>query len=129
MTATIGRTAPSRATERRRVLYEEALAMIERSYSDERLTVTELSRGIYSSRRQVQRSFAEAGTSVRETLHTIRMRRAAELLRESALPVAQIGQRVGYRQPAQFAKAFRRYHGVSPSQWREGGERRLDAAA
>ena len=26
--------------------------------------------------------------------------------------------RVGYRQPAQFAKAFRRHHGVSPSDFR-----------
>jgi AraC-like DNA-binding protein len=25
---------------------------------------------------------------------------------------------VGYRQPAQFAKAFRRHHGVSPSDYR-----------
>lgn len=102
---------------------------MERSYGDDALTVTALSRDIYSSRRQVQRSFAEAGTSVRETLHAIRMERAAELLRGSLLPVADIAGRVGYRQPAQFAKAFRRYHGVSPSAWRERGAGKLDAAA
>jgi AraC-like DNA-binding protein len=28
---------------------------------------------------------------------------------------------VGYRQPAQFAKAFRRYQGVAPSDFRAGG--------
>jgi AraC family transcriptional regulator, regulatory protein of adaptative response / methylphosphotriester-DNA alkyltransferase methyltransferase len=30
---------------------------------------------------------------------------------------------VGYRQPAQFAKAFRRYLGVAPSDYRAGGAR------
>ena len=102
---------------------------MERSYADDRLTVTGLSRDIYSSRRQVQRSFAEAGTSVRETLQAIRMQRAAELLHESPHPIAEIARCVGYRQPAQFAKAFRRYYGVSPSGWRERGKSRLDAAA
>lgn len=104
--------------ERRRALFAEALAVIERRYDDERLTVTRLSRDIFCSRRQVQRCFAEAGTSVRERLHAVRMERAAELLEESTLPVAEITRRVGYREPAQFAKAFRRYYGLPPSRWR-----------
>jgi AraC-like DNA-binding protein len=29
-----------------------------------------------------------------------------------------VAHRVGYRQPAQFAKAFRRHHGLSPSTYR-----------
>jgi AraC-like DNA-binding protein len=32
--------------------------------------------------------------------------------------VREVAHRVGYRQPAQFAKAFRRHHGVSPSAYR-----------
>ena len=43
------------------------------------------------------------------------MRHAARLLREGAIPVREVAQSVGYRQPAQFAKAFRRHHGTSPS--------------
>ena len=128
-TPAAARATDTGASVRRRVLYEEAVAVIERSYADDRLTVTGLSRDIYSSRRQLQRSFAEAGTSVRDTLHTVRMERAAELLRESSLPVAEVARRVGYRQPAQFAKAFRRCHGLSPSQWRERCRPELHAAA
>ena len=30
----------------------------------------------------------------------------------------EVAHRVGYRQPAQFAKAFRRYQGVAPSDFR-----------
>ncbi len=103
---------------RRRALFEEALSLIEASYHEDRLTVDDLSQQIFSSRRQLQRAFAEAGTSVQECLHLVRMRRAAELLHESSLPVAQVARSVGYRQPPQFAKAFRRHYALTPSQWR-----------
>jgi AraC-like DNA-binding protein len=45
---------------------------------------------------------------------------AAELLSSRALTVREVAHRVGYRQPAQFAKAFRRHHGVAPSDYRAG---------
>jgi AraC-like DNA-binding protein len=32
--------------------------------------------------------------------------------------VREVAHRVGYRQPAQFAKAFRRRHGLAPSAFR-----------
>ena len=95
--------------------------MIEVSYHDDRLNVDDLSDRIFSSRRQLQRAFAEAGTSVQECLHAVRMRRAAELLQESSLPVAEVAHSVGYRQPPQFAKAFRRQYALTPSQWRTLG--------
>jgi AraC-like DNA-binding protein len=46
------------------------------------------------------------------------MDRAADLLRTRPLTVREVAQRVGYRQPAQFAKAFRRRHGVAPAAYR-----------
>jgi AraC-like DNA-binding protein len=49
------------------------------------------------------------------------MERAAELLATRMFTVREVANRVGYRQPAQFAKAFRRHRGVSPSVFRAGG--------
>jgi AraC-like DNA-binding protein len=46
------------------------------------------------------------------------MERAAEMLRVRHRKVRDVARRVGYRQPAQFAKAFRRHHGISPSAFR-----------
>ena len=63
--------------------------------------------------------------SYRECLTRIRMTRAAELLATTGLTVREVGYRVGYRQPAQFAKAFNRVHGASPSRYRVG--RRTEA--
>jgi AraC family transcriptional regulator of adaptative response / methylphosphotriester-DNA alkyltransferase methyltransferase len=103
---------------RRRALFDDALAAIERDYGDESLSLDSVARSIATSRRQLQRVFGERGTSFRAELQRVRMARAAELLRGGALPVAAIARAVGYRQPAQFSKAFRRRYGCPPSELR-----------
>ena len=55
------------------------------------------------------------------------MQRAAELLARRGLTVREVARRVGYRQPAQFAKAFRRYQGLAPSAFRSSGTRARDS--
>lgn len=104
--------------DRRRQLYFEAVEIVEREYRDD-LSLDGLAQRLASSRRQLQRAFAEAGhTTFRTYLQRVRMARAAELLRDPSLPVNRIASAVGYRQPAQFAKAFRRHHGRPPSDFR-----------
>jgi AraC family transcriptional regulator of adaptative response / methylphosphotriester-DNA alkyltransferase methyltransferase len=103
---------------RRRELFDEALAVIEREYADETLSLASVAHSIATSRRQLQRVFGERHTSFRRELQRVRMACAAELLREDAMPVGAIARAVGYRQPAQFSKAFRRHHGRPPSELR-----------
>lgn len=120
----MARSTDKGGPQRRRGLFVAAVAAIELSYDDDRLSVEALSREIYASPRQLQRAFAEAGTSVRDMVHEVRMDRGAALLKSSPLPVAAIARSVGYRQPAHFAKAFRRRYGCTPSQWRDGARPR-----
>ena len=113
--------------DRRRALYEEAAEILEREYESD-LSLDQVALQVAASRRQLQRAFAEAGeTSFRTYLQKVRMSKAAELLRDGALPVNQVASSVGYRQPAQFAKAFRRHHGAPPSTFRAAGEARAAA--
>ncbi|WP_343929359.1 AraC family transcriptional regulator [Tsukamurella strandjordii] len=49
-----------------------------------------------------------------------RLDRAAELLRESDLPVGEVGRAVGYGSEAGFSRAFSRRYGASPRRWRSG---------
>ena len=113
-------TAKRQSTvQRRRQLFREAGEIIEREYA-EGLSLDDLARRVASSRRQLQRAFLEAGeTSFRGYLQEVRMARARELLSEGALPVSRVAAAVGYRRPAQFAKAFRRRHGATPSAYRQ----------
>jgi AraC family transcriptional regulator of adaptative response / methylphosphotriester-DNA alkyltransferase methyltransferase len=107
------------ATIRHRTsLYEEATAIVEREFASD-LSLDDIARRVASSRRQLQRAYAEIGnTTFREHLTAVRMERAAEMLRARSPTVREVAHRVGYRQPAQFAKAFRRQHGTSPSAFR-----------
>jgi transcriptional regulator GlxA family with amidase domain len=102
-------------------LLEEANAIVEREYAED-LSLDDIARRVASSRRQLQRAYSEIGdTTFREHLARVRMERAAEMLATRTLTVREVAHRVGYRQPAQFAKAFRRHRGVAPSDYRVRG--------
>jgi transcriptional regulator GlxA family with amidase domain len=102
----------------RTTLFEEATRVVETDFADD-LNLNDVARRIATSRRQLQRIYREiGGTTFRDQLTQIRMDRAAELLNNNGYTVREIANRVGYRQPAQFAKAFRGRHGVSPSEYR-----------
>jgi len=109
------------ATIRHRTsLYEDATAIVETEYASD-LSLDDIARRVASSRRQLQRAYAEIGrTTFRDHLTAVRMERAAEMLAARGLTVREVAHRVGYRQPAQFAKAFRRHIGVAPSDYRAG---------
>lgn len=107
------------ATIRHRTsLYEDAVEIVEAEFQSD-LSLDDIARRVASSRRQLQRAYAEIGrTTFREHLTAVRMDRAAGMLHSRGLTVREIARRVGYRQPAQFAKAFRRHHGLAPSDFR-----------
>jgi anti-anti-sigma factor len=113
---------------RRAELLADATLAIERRHAEPDLTVSDIARDIATSSRQLQRVFAElAGSAFREELAAVRMQHGANLLQATDLPISQIAKRVGYRQSAQFARAFRRYHDVSPTVLRRT-RRACDAA-
>src|SRR3954453_23889116 len=104
--------------DRREQLHRETMALIAAEYARD-LQLEGVARRLATSRRQLQRAFAEAGdTSFRDELARVRMHHARTLLRADELPVRQVAVRVGSPQPAQFAKSFRRYHGQPPSTYR-----------
>ena len=111
--------------ERRRQLFNEAVELIERDFARD-LDLADVARSIATSRRQLQRAFAEVGrTSFRERLTAVRMRHAVERLSDGRAQVRDVATSVGYRQPAQFAKAFRRHLGATPSSFRRGAGPRV----
>lgn len=102
----------------RQSLFEDAARIVQAEYGSD-LSLDTIARRVAASRRQVQRAFAESGnTTFRDYLTRVRMEQAAELLSSNRLTVREVAQRVGYRQPAQFAKAFRRHRGRAPSAYR-----------
>ena len=67
------------------------------------------------SRSGFARKFKELlGMGFFDYLTRLRMRKAREMLKGSQLPVARIGEQVGYSSDLSFVKAFKRVHGVTP---------------
>jgi AraC family transcriptional regulator of adaptative response / methylphosphotriester-DNA alkyltransferase methyltransferase len=80
------------------------------------LDVADLARRVATSPRQLQRAFKEVGgISCRDYLTRARMVRAHELLLATSAPIKDVAAQVGYREPAQFTKAYKRAHGLTPS--------------
>lgn len=70
------------------------------------------------SRFQFSRSFhAVYGITFREYLLRYRILAACDRLREGAMPVTEIAFAVGFHDGSYFARMFRRYTGVLPSQY------------
>jgi len=71
-----------------------------------------------TSKRTLQRRFAESGTRYSDLLDQARFHAAKRLLRDPDMTVTAIAFRLGYSDSANFARAFRRIAGSSPSAYR-----------
>ena len=60
----------------------------------------------------------ETGQSFKEYLTEIRIQRAQELLRTTALKSFEIADQIGYGDPHYFSYVFRKHTGVSPTAFR-----------
>ncbi len=75
---------------------------------------SEVAARLHLSRRTLVRRLAERGATFRELADGHRRRRAEQLLHDSSLSVAEVGDRLGYTDPANFGRAVRRWFGKSP---------------
>ncbi|MFK3972968.1 AraC family transcriptional regulator [Pseudomonas sp. NPDC087358] len=69
------------------------------------------------SNKTLQRHLRAAGTSFNEVLCEARYQRAQELLLRQ-MPVARIAENLGFSEAAAFRRAFQRWSGCTPSQYR-----------
>lgn len=72
----------------------------------------------HMSVRQVHRVFADLGITCRRYISRRRLERVRADLATSHLPVATIGLRWGFADPAHLSRAFKREFGISPSSLR-----------
>lgn len=82
-------------------------------------TLAELARLLNQSPRTLDRHLAREGKRFLDIAKRIRHEKACALLQSGALPVTQIAYQLGYKDAANFTRAFRREAGVSPSAYRE----------
>ncbi|WP_198972332.1 AraC family transcriptional regulator [Xylophilus sp. ASV27] len=125
-TAAMCEQACRRLLERRRAglqvgeLVKEYLAV---STSPAIPTLGAISRLTNTSTRTLKRHLQREGRSFRALVADGRSALAAELVQDGTQSLADIAARLGYSSPSCFSQAFKRWHGVSPSEYRRGGAR------
>lgn len=78
----------------------------------------DVARTLNLSERSLRRKLAESGRIFREIHDRVRAERAVQLLQGGALSVAEIGSEVGFNDPREFRRAFKRWTGMVPQQAR-----------
>ena len=102
----------------RRTAFDAAVEILATEFAQP-IRIEEVARRVAVSPRQLQRVFADEGElGFRSYLRRVRMSHARRLLATTDLPVKEVARRVGYGNPSQFSKAFKRVHGIPPSQAR-----------
>lgn len=73
---------------------------------------------LFMSTRTLKRKLQQAETTFQAELDSVRLDDAHRLLGMSALGIEEIAGRMGFAEPASFTHAFRRWTGMTPSEWR-----------
>ena len=73
------------------------------------------------SERTLQRRLRDEGTTYQATLDRTRHYLARDLLRNTQVPLAEVAVQLGFSEPSTFFRAFKRWEGVTPGQYREAG--------
>ena len=76
------------------------------------------------NRLALQRKLRQEGVSFRQLLEQVRCDLAKQYLQQQHLPITEVGMLLGYSETSAFSRAFRRWFGVSPTQFSQRCEQR-----
>jgi len=78
-----------------------------------------IARALNLSLRQLQRELADQGTSFRQVTEDVRRDLAMSYLRERQKSIGEISWLLGYTEPANFSRSFKKWTGQTPKVFRE----------
>ena len=101
-------------------LLARAMEHIERNMDNNDYDVDEFVFDMAMGRTILYRKLKDiTGMSIKEFILDIRLKRAAQLLKESDLTVAEISDRTGFANPKYFSVCFKRRFETSPSDFKK----------
>ncbi len=95
---------------------------------DASLSASRIAALMGTSERTLARHLSAEGSSILKELTRLRMEAASQLLSGGSESVHSVAERVGYGDAGTFSRAFRRWSGQSPSQYRSMGRKELQRA-
>lgn len=82
------------------------------------LSLDAVARTLGMSPRVLQRRLADQDHTFQDLYDQVRRETAADLLRNTSLPISEIAFRLGFAAVGNFTRAAKRWFGAAPSQWR-----------
>lgn len=99
-------------------LMERVMNVMNKFLDDSEFNVEMLAREVGLSRVQLHRKMKDiTGVSTSVFIRNLRMKKAAALLQEGKLNISEIADAVGFDSQANFATVFKKFYGVSPSEY------------
>lgn len=93
---------------------------IELHFQDSSLSVNQLAKELHFTPAYLCQVFkAQAGTTINSYINSFRINKSKELLQNKDNKLYEISVSVGYNSPDQFTKYFKKYVGITPSEYRE----------
>lgn len=100
-------------------LFEDILLYVHTNYT-KKLTLSHLVDTFHLNRTSLSNLFRlSTGETVMSYIIKLRIEISAMMLRDTGIPVGEIGYRVGYEDLTNFSRTFKKLMGCSPSQYRE----------
>ena len=94
-------------------------AIVAQNLSNENFGTSELATQLGLSNSQTLRKVkAATGKSVNQYIREFRLEKAAILIKKTDATIAEISYQVGFSSPSYFNKAFRKYYGVAPGEYK-----------
>jgi AraC-like DNA-binding protein len=92
--------------------------LLRKSLVARQCTLADLARQLHIHERTLNRRLQEEGTNFRRELDAIRYEMARHFLVESAMPITRIARTLNYADVSAFSRAFKRWAGITPAEWR-----------
>jgi len=110
-----------REQQEKNEIVENVVQYIWNHYQEE-LTLTGLAHEFFLAPTYLARKFRnKKNISVMQFLEECRIRKAAELLKESELSITEVAGQVGYTDTNYFSRVFKKVHGKTPKDYRRDG--------
>lgn len=102
------------------ILMSKVMKTINDHLADPALNVEMLAANVGMSRVHMHRKLKElTNQSARDFIRSIRLKQAANLLREKNLSVSEVAYATGFSNLSHFSNTFRDFYGISPSEYKE----------
>ncbi len=109
-------SSPDQLSSQDEVFLQKVIEIVKDNLENEEFSVTQLADNLHISRSQLYRKLeALTGKGPQEFILTFRLSHAKKLLEQNVATISEIAYSVGFSDPSNFSRRFKKVYGKSPS--------------